>query len=179
MGRTITGKAALNVKQWENLFQGFSQKQKAKRERSDITRELVAWYDEQTHLVMTLVREVISERAAAFVDSSGVEIDVQWPSHPPINLDPDGPFMSFMCLRVPERELHMYSHRVALTPPVIHFVIAGPQLHKRLVARSGCRIEKRDGGGFALRSVDPSVGQGILSVDDLAYRAFELLLADS
>lgn len=142
-------------------------------------RELVTWYDEQTELVMTLVRQVASERAASFAQGSGVEIEVKSPSHPPINIDPDGPFMSFMCLRVGDREVHLYSHRVGTGAPVIHFVVAadrsaGPE-RKGLLGHPGCRIERRDGGGFLLRRV--GTAQDVLSVDDLVYRAFELLLA--
>ena len=44
-----------------------------------------------------------------------------------------------------------------------------------LLGRPGCRIEQRDGGGFLLRSVK-TTGPEVLSVDDIVYRAFELLL---
>lgn len=175
---TWSREASLDGKQWENLFQGFNQRQRVKRERAESERELVAWYDAQTQLVMTLVREVISERAASFSKDSGLAIEVEWPSHPPINLDPDGPFMSFMCLRVLEREVHLYSHRVRNMPPMIHFVVAGPRLQKRIVGRTGCRIEQREGGGFLLRLMKEGAGADEVSVDDLAYRAFELLLAE-
>ncbi|MDB4990249.1 MAG: hypothetical protein JWN04_5427 [Myxococcaceae bacterium] len=175
-------------KNWDALFSGFSQRKEASAARREVSRELVAWYEEQIQLIMTLVREVATERAAAFQASSGLTIDVQWPSHPPINIDPDGPFMSFMCLRMPEREVHLYSHRVGTEEPLIHFVVAGPEgadrQRKRLLSKPGCRLEKRDGGGFLLRGVGGGGGLGgldggrIVSVDDLAFRAFELLLDD-
>jgi hypothetical protein len=174
--------SGLNGKQWDQLFDGFSQRRRQQREQHANVRELVAWYDEQTEHVMTLVREVASERAAAFAPGSGLSVEVQWPSHPPINLDPEGPFMSFMRLRLPEREVHLYSHRVGSSAPLIHFVVADKQVpdqpKKRLLGRPGCRIERRDGGGFLLRTVGGEADGSIVSVDDLTYRAFELLLAD-
>jgi hypothetical protein len=184
-GETLTParrKVALNGKQWDQLFDGFSQRRREQRERSDNVRELTAWYDQQTEHVMTLIREVARERAGAFDPSSGISIEVDWPSHPPINLDPDGPFMSFMRLRLPQREVHLYSHRVGASSPIIHFVVAGtdtPDAYKRrLIGRPGCRIERREGGGFLLRSAGGETDGQIVSVDDLAYRAFELLLSD-
>ena len=171
----------MSGKRWDQLFEGFSQRRKDVRARRELTRELVAWYDEQTQLVMTLVREVASECAAAFQKESGLTIDVQWPSHPPINIDPDGPFMSFMCLRIPEREVHLYSHRIGADAPLVHFVVVNSESsetqRKRLLGRPGCRIEQREGGGFLLRGVGDAMRHGVVSVDDLAYRAFELLLA--
>ncbi len=176
-------RSTVNGKQWEKLFQGFSRRQQQKRERTENVRELVAWYDEQTQLVMALVREVVSERAAELERNGGIRVEVKWPSHPPINVDPDGPFMSFMTLALPDREVHLYSHRVGAGPPLIHFVVAEPETQekprKRLLGRPGCRLEQREGGGFLLRSVNGSGGTSTWSVDDLAYRAFELLLADS
>jgi hypothetical protein len=171
----------LSGNRWEQLFEGFSQRREALASRRELTRELVAWYDEQTQLIMTMVREVASERAAAFQRDSGLTIEVQWPSHPPINIDPDGPFMSFMCLRIPEREVHLYSHRIGTGAPLIHFVVADPERadrqQKRLLGRPGCRIEQREGGGFLLRGVGDAMRHGVVSVDDLVYRAFELLLS--
>lgn len=172
----------MNGKQWDQLFDGFSRRRRDQRERSESTRELLAWYDAQTEHVMTLVREVARERALSFEQNAGLAVEVQWPSHPPINMDPEGPFMSFMCLRIPEREVHLYSHRVGTTAPLIHFVVAGIEVperaRKRLLGRPGCRIEQRDGGGFLLRAVGGDSNGEEVSVDDLAYRAFEMLLND-
>lgn len=180
----------MNGKRWDQLFDGFSQRRRQQLERSENVRELVAWYDEQTEHVMTLLREVARERATQLSGSAatssesgkGLKVEVEWPSHPPINLDPDGPFMSFMRLRLPEREVHLYSHRIGSSAPLIHFVVAGADApdksKRRLLGRPGCRIERREGGGFLLRAVGGEADGNIVSVDDLAYRAFELLLGD-
>jgi hypothetical protein len=78
--------------------------------------------------------------------------------------------------------VHLYSHRIGASAPLIHFVVAGtdtPDASKRrLLGRPGCRIEKREGGGFLLRSVGGESDGSIVSIDDLAYRAFELLLGE-
>ncbi|HEX5658049.1 MAG TPA: hypothetical protein VFX59_12680 [Polyangiales bacterium] len=166
-------------KLWDRLFDGYAHKERERHAQRAVSRELEAWYDEQIQLIMTLLREVAAERAAAFTSQSGVQVEVKWPSHPPINIDPDGPFMSFMSLTLPEREVHLYSHRVSHGPPLIHFVVAGAEgsdrQRKRLLGRPGAKLEKREGGGFLLRGVGEQEG-ATLSVDDLAYRAFSLLL---
>ena len=168
---------------WDRLFASFSERRRsahkaAERDR-ERTRELLAWYDEQTHLVMTLLRDIVHERAAAFKTQSGTEVEVRCPSHPPINVDPDGPFMSFMSLCLDGREVHLYSHRIGCEPPMIHFVqTRRGEMARGLVSRPGCRIERREHGGFLLRALG-TAGEGhALSVDDLAFRAFELLLND-
>jgi hypothetical protein len=169
----------VNGKQWDKLFDAYSHKKREEKAQQAHSRELEAWYDEQIQLIMNLMREVAAERAASFAQASGQQIEVKWPSHPPINIGPDGPFMSFMALSLPEREVHLYSHRVSYGPPLIHFVVAGAEgpgrQRKRLLGRPGAKLEKREGGGFLLRGVGEQEGQ-TLSVDDLAYRAFELLL---
>src|SRR4051794_31341245 len=96
--------------EWDALFQGFLKKREAKQQQAYDERELVAWYDEQTSLVMQLVREVAFERAAFFEARTGTKIEVRWPSRAPINVDPEGPCMSFMALCIELREVHMYSH---------------------------------------------------------------------
>jgi len=172
------GRSSLNSNQWDALFVGFSQRRREERSRHELNRELVAWYDEQTRLVMALVREVISERASAFKQSAGVEVEIRWPSHPPINIDPDGPFMSFMSLKVAGREVHLYSHRVGMDAPMVHYVVTDGDMSRGLVSRPGCRIEKRENGGFLLRALHADKRDDTLSVDDIAFRAFELLLAE-
>ncbi|HEY6880973.1 MAG TPA: hypothetical protein VI299_23270 [Polyangiales bacterium] len=169
----------MNGKQWDQLFDAYAHKRREQHAQRANARELELWYDEQVQLIMTLLREVAAERAASFAQASGTQVEIKWPSHPPINIDPDGPFMSFMSLSLPEREVHLYSHRVSSGPPLIHFVVAGAEgpdrQRKRLLGRPGAKVEKREGGGFSLRGVGEQEGRA-LSVDDLAYRAFELLL---
>ncbi len=167
----------MDGKQWEQLFDAYAHKKREQHAQRAVSRELEAWYDEQIQLVMTLLREVAAERAAALTTQFGARAEVKWPSHPPINIDPDGPFMSFMSLTLPEREVHLYSHRVSSGPPLIHFVVGGTEdrQRKRLLGRPGARLEKREGGGFILRGVGEQEGE-TLSVDDLAFRAFQLLL---
>ena len=173
-------RSCLNARRWESLFHSFSERRRERQERTQASDELAAWYDTQTQLVMTLLREVASERAERFEETAKVQVEVRWPSHPPINVGPDGPFMSFMTLRVGEREVHLYSHRVGLTAPSLHYVVSRASMAERpregLVGRPGCRIEQREGGGFLLRSVIPGNESAVLSVDDIVYRAFELLL---
>jgi hypothetical protein len=48
-----------------------------------------------------------------------------------------------------------------------------------LHGRPGCRVERREGGGFLLRDLGPLRGEpaGEIGVEDLTFRAFEALLS--
>jgi len=168
----------MDVKKWDELFHRFANRLDAQRQRQEQERELVAWYDEQTKLVMMLVREVAHERAAIFERATGQRVEVAWPSRPPINVGPEGPFMSFMSISRAEREVHLYSHRVQTGAPAIHFVVNGKALtdRKRVLSHAGCRIERRVGGGFVLLDASEPSERRELSADDVAFRGFELLL---
>ncbi len=171
-------------KQWDDLFGAFAKKQNEKQRSEDEERALIAWYDEQAKLVMTLIGDLVRERSAAFERASGLRVEVKSPSRPPINVAPEGPFMSFIAIALGMREVHMYSHRLGANPPSIHYVVTGDastKARKRVQARAGCRIEQRAGGGFQLRDATHGVSatHADMNVDDVAFRGFELLLADA
>lgn len=170
----------MDAKKWDDLFHRFSNRLDEKRQKLEEERNLIAWYDEQTKVVMALIREVAHERAAIFEKATGQRVEVAWPSRPPINVDPEGPFMSFMTLSRGEREVHLYSHRLQAAPPAIHFVVTGDKRavseRKRLMSHAGCRIEQRVGGGFVLLEASEASGRREISADDVAFRGFELLL---
>ncbi|MFT3922709.1 MAG: hypothetical protein QM778_09260 [Myxococcales bacterium] len=167
---------------WDELFRGYRQRQADKEREEQRKQELAAWHQAQTLHVMELVREVALERARQFEQQTGSRIEVRWPSRPPINVTPEGPFMSFLSLGMGPREVHMYSHRVTHEAPTLHYVITGSAGHgmgqKRVHGRPGCKIEARAGGGFLLRDLAPPRGTegGELGVEDLTFRAFESLL---
>jgi hypothetical protein len=171
----------MDAKRWEELFVGFKRGREDKQRLEEQERALVAWCDEQTKLVMGIVREVALERARTFEEATGQKVEVQWPSRPPINVDPEGPFMSFMSITLGAREIHLYSHRLLGGAPAIHYVVTGDKTQvterKRVVGRPGCRIEQRPGGGFLLRDISEGRERREISADDVAYRAFELLLS--
>ena len=171
----------MDAKRWEDLFIGFKREREDKKRLEEQERALVAWCDENTKLVMGIVREVALERARTFEQATGQRVEVEWPSRPPINVDPEGPFMSFMSLSLGPREVHLYSHRLQGSTPAIHFVVTGDKRvvseRKRVIGRPGCRIEQRPGGGFLLRDAsEPRADRREISADDVAFRAFELLL---
>jgi len=171
----------MQSKQWDDLFGSFAKKRQSKQQREDEERALVAWYDEQAKLVMSLITELMHERSRAFEQVSGTRVEVKSPSRPPINVSPEGPFMSFIAIALGTREVHMYSHREGANPPAIHYVVTGDastKARKRVQARPGCRIEQRAGGGFFLRDAGAQDRGTELSVDDIAFRGFELLLAE-
>ena len=173
----------MNGKHWDDLFGSFAKKQKEQQRSEDDERALIAWYDEQAKLVMTLITELVRERSASFEGGSGLHVEVKSPSRPPINVAPDGPFMSFIAIALGMSEVHMYSHRLGANPPAIHYVVTGDastRARKRVQARPGCRIEQRPGGGFRLRDTTHGVSDSAseMSVDDVAFRGFELLLSD-
>ena len=167
---------------WAALFESFTQRADAQRRREEEERSLAAWYDEQTKLVMLLVREVAQERALGFERVSGQHVEVTSPSRPPINLLPEGPFMSFMSVALGDREVQLYSHRLHAAPPAIHFVVVGGKRamseRRRMMSHAGCRIERRMHGGFVLVGQADDGSRRELSADDVAFRAFELLLSN-
>jgi hypothetical protein len=167
---------------WDALFNDFAHRLDAQRRREEDERSLMLWYDEQTKLVMLLVREVAQERAQAFERATGRHVEVTWPSRPPINVVPEGPFMSFMSVALGEREIQLYSHRLHSAAPAIHYVVVGGKRavseRKRLMSYAGCRIERRVTGGFALVAGGETGERRELSADDVAFRAFELLLSN-
>lgn len=168
---------------WDELFRGYLQRKVEKQLKEQRQLERAAWFDAQTVHVMKLVREVAQERAQIFEQQTGSRIEVRWPSRAPINVAPEGPFMSFLSLGLGSREVHLYSHRVTHEAPTLHYVITGSAGqgagHKRVHGRPGCRIEERPGGGFLLRDLAPLPGNesGEVGVEDLTYRAFESLLS--
>ncbi len=169
---------------WDELFSGYLQRKADRQLKEQRQLERAAWFDAQTVHVMKLVREVAQERAQTFEQKTGSRIEVRWPSRAPINVAPEGPFMSFLSLGLATREVHLYSHRVAHEAPTLHYVITGSAGqgagHKRVHGRPGCRIEERPGGGFLLRDLAPLPGNdsGEVGVEDLTYRAFESLLSN-
>ena len=173
----------MNGKQWDDLFGSFAKKRVDKQRAEDEERALISWYDEQAKQVMSMVSELMRERSATFERATGVRVEVKSPSRPPINVAPEGPFMSFIAISLGMREVHMYSHRLGANAPAIHYVVTGDasqQSRKRVQARAGCRIEQRPGGGFQLRdaALGASDQHAELNVDDVAFRGFELLLAE-
>ncbi len=171
----------MQSKQWDDLFGGFAQKRQNQQRREDEERALVVWYDEQAKLVMSLITDLMHERSRAFEKVSGTRVEVKSPSRSPINVSPEGPFMSFIAIALGTREVHMYSHREGARPPAIHYVLTGDastKARKRVHARIGCRIEQRPRGGFLLLDAGSNEEGTELSVDDVAFRGFELLLAE-
>ena len=57
------GTSLMEATKWSALFDGFARRVDAQKLREEEQRSLIAWYDEQTKLVMMMVREVAQERA--------------------------------------------------------------------------------------------------------------------
>jgi hypothetical protein len=169
---------------WDALFAEYAARRENQLLRAEQRRAAAAWYEDQTRLIMDLVREVALERAQLFQRQTNTRVEVRAPSRPPINLTPEGPFMSFLSLALGAREVHMYSHRIGDDPPTLHYVVTGRPMrehgHRRVLGRPGCRVERRPGGGFLLRDLTPPPEHlaNELNIEDLTFRAFEALLTE-
>jgi hypothetical protein len=168
---------------WDELFRGYLVRKVEQQRDEQRKLERAAWFDDQTMHIMKLVREVAADQAKLFEQQTGARIEVRWPSRAPINVSPEGPFMSFLSLGLGSCEVHLYSHRENDKAPTLHYVATGSAGqnagHKRVHGRPGCRIEERPGGGFLLRDLAPLPGNdsGEIGVEELTFRAFESLLS--
>ena len=171
------------MSKWKALFGSYNQRAQEQERQAIREQQLAHWARETTEKVMALVGEVASVRAVECQSETGQRVEVASPSRPPINVGPDGPHMSFMTLRLGRSEVHMYSYRQPYAQPFIHFVQTGDRdqalsRRNRMQTRSGCRIDRREDDGFCLVALDEGTFEDgdALSVDELVYRAFELLL---
>ncbi len=146
------------------------------------------WCTKVTDTVMQRIADVAEERARELEARTGKRMRVEYPSRDPILCEPDGPCMSFMSLTLEGSELQLYSYRGPGDLPFIHFVPIPPQAppssarpkHHRLISVPGAFIARHADGSWELlraRSGGDDEPAEPTSIDELVYRAFELLVA--
>lgn len=197
------------VDRWKNLYQHYSQVESARRELERATqeadkarREFDEWCEQATHRVMEDLAKLASSRATEFQEAAGGEVRVEYPSHPPIGLGEDGPFMTFMKIGLAsggqappkggENEVHIYSHRRPGALPAFHLVYtASPtdaekskgKRARSLVSQPGCFVVRED-SGYGLRAAEVGSNGTLVSgsemhLDELVFRAFEVLVNEA
>jgi hypothetical protein len=130
-----------------------------------------------TDQVMAEVARVARLRADELRQQTGVVVSVDYPSHKPIALSGDGPFMSFLRLRADARSLHVYSHRgTASGLPAVHILysITDASARRRRVESELGFFIAADERGHELRAA--TQGEPRPTIDGLVLRAFRLLL---
>lgn len=146
------------------------------------------WCTKVTDTVMQRIAEATREHARELEARTGKHMEVEYPSRDPIECEPDGPCMSFMTLTLEGSELQLYSYRGPGDLPFIHFVpiprqpppSAGRPKHHRLISVPGAFIARHPDGSWELlrtRTSDDDEPAESTSIDELVYRAFELLIA--
>jgi hypothetical protein len=177
------------VDRWSRLYQDYGawarEQDRAQHERAvaeAAQRRFDEWCAQVTDRVMEDIATVARQRAEEFRAHSGRMIQVEYPSHKPIGLGDDGPFMSFMRFGIDGSSVHLYSHRGLGGLPALHFVYTVEEQiprHRRLVSHPGAFVARRSDDGYELRTIriqkdDPPATQ--TTPDELVFRAFELLL---
>lgn len=145
------------------------------------------WCVQVTDTVMQRIADVAREHARELGARTGKHMAVEYPSRDAIKSEPDGPYMSFMTLTLESSALQLYSYRGAGDLPFIHFVPLPPEApptgsrpkHHRLISVPGAFIARHQDGSWELlraRTADDEPAEST-SIDELVYRAFELLVA--
>ncbi len=179
---------------WQDLYDRFSTIDRSRREERDraaaTERELARWCDCTMDDVMTRIHAAALERAREFEEHTGRVVVVAYPSHPPFGDANGGPSMRFMSFLLDGAVLHLYSHRVPGSLPVLQFALGGDArqphgkrsgndlLRSRLLSVPACVVERLPDDGYALlraatrKAAEPEA----VSLDDLVFRAFDLVV---
>jgi hypothetical protein len=179
---------------WNKLYERFvsldqqrRERQRAETARLEAIRAFDAW---GSHAVDTVMREThiaMSARARDFAHHTCSPIELSYPARPPIAAPPDGPFMTFLTINVAHSHVHLYSHRLSMTWPLLHMIlVAGdprggpPSLRNRtLVTMPGCMILQGANRTPELRRVcpaDPHFDRQVTSVDEIVFRCFDMVV---
>jgi hypothetical protein len=180
---------------WDELYEQMRAVDVARTERAqraaadaEERRLFDEWCAQVTGTVMQRIADVATERATALEEHTGKRMRVEYPSRAPIEYTPGGPAMTFMTLDLEGSLLQIYSYRGPGDLPFIHFVpiprqaspSAGRPKHQRLISVPGAFIARHQDGSWELlraRLSDDDEPAEPTSIDELVYRAFELLVA--
>ena len=181
------------VRKADERSRALEREERAAREEE---AELDAWCDRVTNIVMRAVRDHAMRRARDFEKESGKTIKVKYPSYPSVGDAAGGPTMKFMRFALDGVRLHLYSHRAPGSLPHLHWVIAprrpGPRsedesteardvVRQQVHTSPSCVIARLPDDVFELRLIrdggDDGPAATPVTVDDVVYRAFRLLIA--
>ncbi|MEN9580716.1 MAG: hypothetical protein RJA70_3725 [Pseudomonadota bacterium] len=175
-------------KDWDELFDHFSlaeSRRTAELQRqaheADALREFEAWCQIAIERLMQDIKRVALARSAVFVEKTGRELLVQYPSGPPISTSRGGPEIRFLKLGIAGAQVHVYSSHARGGLTHIHLLPSRStslRENDRLVSEPGAFIVRRPDDDYELRFLrgDPEGPAGTpMSIDVLIFRAFRLL----
>jgi hypothetical protein len=174
---------------WRGLFDDYRsaeaerlERERRRQELETSRREHDAWCQQAVREVMAAVAQAASRRADELALEAGVRVEVR-----PLRHGPGRPLkaeIAYLELVRGRDSIYLYAYREPGHAPLIHYLmpsydgVVERAKHPRIVSFPGCRIARGDEGDPVLlqNPIDPSAGAEVVSIDDLIFRAFELLL---
>jgi hypothetical protein len=158
-----------------------SERQSEARRKAEAQAELDAWTLDVVPRVMEEFTHVARMHSADFASRTGRNISVNYPVHARIDTAPVLPF-HVVALTLDMAEVDVYSARNTGGLPALHMVslertAAGtPPRDHRLISIPGCLIACRQDNSHVLLRLQSNSSDEI-TMDEVAYKAFELLIS--
>ena len=173
------------MSRWNQLF---AQMREVEAERLEVERrerealatraDYDAWARQALSDVWKSLTSVVEVRARELVQATGRRVALS-PRVQGIEGLRGLPALRILELRIDTSVTYVYSHHVSGSPPHFHLAHwpapSKPRRHHRMMSVPICTIERVGREGWALRRTVGAPREP-LQVDDIAYRAFELLI---
>lgn len=176
-------------KDWDELFARFnlvesrrSAELQRQVEEAEALREFEDWCQRALERLMQDLKRLALSRSAEFVQRTGQELLVQYPSGPTISASRGGPEIRFLKLGLASAQVHVYSSHARGGLTHIHLLPSRStslRENDRLVSEPGAFIVRRPDDEYELRFLrgDPEGPAGsAMPLDVLLFRAFRLLV---
>jgi hypothetical protein len=174
---------------WDELFTAFDSAERARRELElrehaalEVQREHEAWAAAAECQLLEDLHATARHRAAELEARSGARVSVCQRDETPDAARTGLPHVTSLRFSLREADVAIYIHRPLTGMPMVHLMCAVPPDialgRRRVVSLPGCQVVRR-GSGFELERFElpgQSVSPSAVSVDELVYRAFELVL---
>jgi hypothetical protein len=169
-----------NLSRWEELRSQmkavWAERLEAERQKSELEAaraEQDAWASAALDDFWKRAEKAVSQRGEELAQSTGCPIRQSSEQAPPGALGR----VRVLELRVGSSVVYLYTHHVGGSSPLVHLAhwpASSRHHHHRMMSFPMCSIARSDTRGWTLRRIlDP---RDELSIDDLVFRAFELLV---
>lgn len=173
------------MSRWDQLFSRMRQIESAQREADRQRREADRARKEQDEWAERALDELwaaaeaeVNVRVESFSESTGSRVEPI--RHSNAEQLAGLPALRILELRLGSSAVYLYSHHAPgchVHVHVAHWPVSDPnhRRHHRMISLPVCTLDRVGERGWQLRRVQSS-GDKLLSVEDLVYRAFELLV---
>ena len=133
------------------------------------------WAAYLSRTVVAAAYDVLGRRVAELRETTGLPIEIG------ARISDSTPGVSYRTehafVQLPPCRVDLYATCMNDAPPHIHFALTTwlTQRHPRMLSFPGCELLESADGNFLLRATDPARYGELTSVDELAYRALEML----